>query len=369
MKKKESRWQMLYHQDDRTPAKAFSREDAIDRPRSAESIYVGVDGKDFTVWKRHYRLTVLGPSVFWKQTACASLTYKKGKFYGSLAPVKDDLCKAFKLDWITTNRWVNRLLSDKRDLWKLIIDGKITNPEMLLKTVSKRYFKGAYSYKNLKKWCTGECIPVSLWSLYYHTTNPNLAIEVLASSKDRHEFYSLFDDTLKYAEYLNEKINPKWSILRMRAEHQRQIEQRELRKLEGLPSDNIAPAFSKDGLSLILNERECYLEGCSMHNCVHRCYWDEISQGYYLIARGTINGEYLNLGIRCFQEVAFNQVHTIYNGGVSSATRDKCLQWIADNEKELKETVAYIRKQRVKSINNYCNERHFVDDHDEILPF
>lgn len=364
-KAKEPKWQALYQTDDRTPVKEITREDAVENPRGAESLYVGIgikNPKDFTIWKRHYRLMVLGPKIFWKETARLSLTYKDGRFNGNLEALTEELCRAFKLDWVSTNRWLYRILGDRKDLWKLIVEGKVTNPEALLKAVSKRYFGGVYSYKNLKRWCKGECRPCSLWEVYYYTVNPDLTLETLCTS-DYNERDYLFEDTLKLAAYFNEKINAKWSLARLREEHQKQLERREVKKLEKFSITNIAPAFEKDGLSLVLNERDCYMEGCNMHNCVHSCYWDEVVAGRYILARGTINGEYVDLGIRVNSsgdELHFNQVHIIYNGSVEEATRLKCEAWIEDNKDKLLEIANLIRaKSKTVEAKQWNHDAYF----------
>lgn len=353
MKKKEPKWQVLYHTDDRTPVKEITREDAVENPRGAESLYVGIgikNPKDFTIWKRHYRLMVLGPKIFWKEIARLSLTYKDGKFNGNLDALTEEICRAFKLDWLSTNKYLYRILGGRKDLWKLIISGKVTNPEALLKAVSKRYFGGVYSYKNLKKWCKGECRPCSLWDIYYYTTNPDLTLDMLSSNTYGERDW-LFEDSLKMAAFFNEKINAKWSLARLREEHQHQIERKEVKKLEKLDINDIAPAFSKDGLSLILNERECCIEGSKMQNCVYSCYWHQIKDGQYLIARGTVNNEYVDLGIRITgDDVIFNQVHTAYNGRAEEATRDFCDAWIKSNKEELLNIAKYIKEQRKSKV-------------------
>lgn len=353
MKAKEPKWQVLYQTDDRVSAKEITREDAVENPRGGETLYVGIgikNPKDFTIWKRHYRLTVLGPKIFWKETARVSLTYKDGKFNGNLEALTEEICRAFKLDWLSTNKYLYRILGGKKDLWKLIISGKVTNPEALLKAVSKRYFGGVYSYKNLKKWCRGECRPCSLWDIYYYTTNPDLTLDML-SSNTYGEWDYIFEDSLKLAAFFNEKINAKWSLARLREEHQHQIERKEVKKLERLDINDIAPAFSKDGLSLILNERECCVEGSKMHNCVYSCYWSQIKDGQYLIARGAVNNEYVDLGMRITgDDVVFNQVHTAYNGMAERATRDLCTAWIESNKEELLNIAKYIKEQRKSKV-------------------
>ena len=324
---------ILYLQDNRRPAKEYTRADVFDHHPCADRMYVGGDRNNWTAWYRTYQLTVVGNNIFWKETGVDSCTFKDGKLYGNFERFHGVLREVFKLDWIK-EPWVIRALGNRKDLWKRVLLGKITNPEMLAKYISKRYFKGVYSYRSLKEYYNNQ--RGSLWNLYYYTTNPEESLRRLNSGAEFDEWYQLFNDALRYAEILNEKINPMWSVKRLAAEHQCQIERRNIQRLGSIPDVNIANALHLEGLSMIRNAKECYIEGCSMHNCIYTNYWPQVIRGGYLLFKGCINDENIHLGLwysgGCF---TFDQVHTIYNGYADEKTINFCHEWLVRHQERL----------------------------------
>lgn len=337
----------LYRRDTRRPASSFSREEAVRNRPLAECVSIYGSKEHWTAFSDVYILTCLGPRVFWKKVRTVNTTYKNGKLYGTVDPFRNQLIEIFNFNWLSTNDWTLRLLSNKKDLWKDILSDKITNPEMLCKTISKRYFKGAYSYRTLRKMaemgCTGR---VSLWDLYYHSTNPEEALKLII---DPNIDSFIIEDTIQYCKILNTKFNPLWSTRRIIEEHQKQIEVLNAQKIEGFSNELLTAPYSSDGLSLILDERTCFAEGCRMHNCVHSCYWNQIKSGLYLIAKGTVNEEYIDLGMAVDPEsgsIVFNQAHTVYNGNISIPVKGFCEGWIRLRQNELKQVVKEIKSNK-----------------------
>lgn len=348
MKNKLTR-EALYYSDTRPSVNNFNR---VEICRRGGATPVGVvtavygNSKEFSVYIRQYSYTVLGPRMFWKCTHFESCTYKGGKFFGTFTSETGRLlCKVFHIDWLL-NEWreYSALVGSRKDIWKAIFLGKLTNPRELCRYVSKKYFAGAYSVRTLKRYSSYPCI--SLWDIYYYTTNPELALsKYMDVANDGSEWASLMRDTLDYCRIYNTKLNPLWSLKRLAEEHQKQIAQEKAEELESIPNRPIIKdAPSIGGLHLIVDARSCFLEAESMHNCIYRCYWRKVCAGDYLLLQGTINGEHINLGIRCStwrengnteHSLGFDQVHTIYNGRVSKATEDMCLQLIADHRGEL----------------------------------
>ena len=353
MKKKEKPTrEALYYSDTRPSVANFNRVEICRRggftPVGVVTAVYG-DLKEFSVYIRHYSYVVLGPRMFWKCTHFERCTYKGGKFYGTFTQETGKLlCKVFHIDWLL-NEWRDYvpLVAARKDIWKAVFSGKLTNPRDLCRYVSKKYFSGTFSVKTLKRYSRYPCI--NIWDVYYYTTNPELALArylecantALSSSMEGSEYVALFRDTLDYCKVYNTKLNPLWSFKRLTEEHQKQIAQEKKEELEAIPNKPIIKdAPSIGGLHLIVDARSCFLEAESMHNCIYRCYWRKVCAGEYLLLQGTLNGEHINLGIRCstWQEngnieyhLKFDQVHTIYNGRVSEATRDMCLQLISDN--------------------------------------
>lgn len=264
----------------------------------------------------------------------------------------------------------------------MILKGKITNPEQLAKKYSKMYFKGAYSYKALKIYFESYNSTGSLWDIYYYTSNPSLWIEKFSALKwenvhQYEEHCNLVRDILHYAKMENSKVNPTWSYARMASEHQKQIERDNLDQINMYSDEKIATPFERGGLQLILDEREAFIEGTVMHNCVHSCYWRRIKSGEYLIASGVVNDTKIDLGISIYvysdpqlgpiPHFELSQVHSIYNGSVSGEIHDKCRQWIRENTKALIDTVHQIKaKQLIKAKVSDCRQLHEIDALEEL---
>lgn len=349
---------VLYKRDERYPITEITRMNAVKNPPYVTVITVcGDNAQYFCMFREKWTIRVLGDRIFWKKLVSESLTFKNGRFYGHLDSFfMRTLCDIFHIDWIS--QWCFSLIGTNKTLFKAILQGKITNPEDLCKKYSRLYFKGVYSYKNLKEYAY-KGISFSLWTLYYYCTNPNEGLRYLLDLREVSEkntsstwwigcsldiLESDIRDFLYYCEMLGDtKWNPKWSKKRLLVEHQKQIERVQLLEIQEKSDTLIAPSFSKDGLSLITDERTCYEEGMYMHNCVHTCYWHRIQNGIYLIAKGDVKGEHINLGITMGETPRLDQVHTIRNGEVSDDVREFCTRWIEANREALTSTVDCIR--------------------------
>ena len=344
MKTNSTKRPVIFSEDNRFSLIGYSRIKAIEQPGVAYRTTVVGDLNNWTAVHAEYRVAVRKNSIYWKETINVSCTLKAGKLYGTLSPsIKEALVKLYKLDWIITNSWVYNILAERKSLWIQVFTGKITNPKDLCTHFSRRYLQGKFSYKNLKAYAQSQ-MGVSLWDLLDYTTNPDVALERFLNP---HEQGWLFRDLLYSSKTLGIQFNPLWSFNRMNAEHIVQARQISLLKADSISDKQIASPFEKDGLSLILNERECFVEGECMHNCVHSCYWSRVKQGKYILAKGTINGEYVHLGINVVGTnsliaLRIDQVHTIRNGEVSSETKRQCDRWLFYNELELVDRVKSI---------------------------
>ena len=329
----------------------ISRRDAITTVICKNVSRISGTKNDFVCGYSQYRLTCLGDRIFWKRETDSFFTFKGGKIYGSLSfTTVDILIEGFNLNWIDAG--CKRILRLDKRLWTMVITGKITNPEQLYKRYSKMYFKGVYSYKNLKQ-AINNLYGFSLWDLYYYTTNPDLMIEKLNNLYDSDENYKirqLIEDCLHYCRIENSKINPSWSLKRLQAEHQAQISRDKKAQIENISNTPIAQRFSKDGITLILDERTCFVEGELMHNCVHSCYWQKINAGKYLLAKGDVNGIHFDLGIdaQSTKYLYIDQVHSIYNGSVSTDIQDYCNKWLKENYDHLAKICDIIKVSKVR---------------------
>lgn len=366
MKEKEEKLPLLYATDSRRSTDHYSREEIVTRSPMGETFAIYGDKKHWAAFRDVYKLICLGPKTFWKRTNTTNATFKNNKLYGDFKSFIPNIIEIFNYNWIRDNKWTMNILQERKDLWKMVFSGKISNPESLCKVFSRKYFKGAYSYAALKK-CAKDVPGAPLWDLYYYTTNPEEALRKYCGSSTFS--YSLFSDCLQYAKILNTQINPLWSEKRLREVHQKQIELRERSKLDAIPNIEIFSKYEANGLSLINNERECYLEGCNMHNCVHSCYWRQITHGNYLIARGVVDDKYVDVGIRVSYNtppeiVTLDQVHTIYNGMATKSILDFCSDWIKRHTLEL-----LSRAQQAKDFYHKVNAHRVETEVAGPLPF
>ena len=367
---KKEKLPVLYREDTRPNKNDFSRIEIFQKSITGTVSSVVGDTKHWCAFIDYYSLYALGDRIFWKKTISRSVTYKDGRLYGNIEPFFKLVCKVFKLDWVSGHNCVRHLINDRKDLWQMVLSGKITNPEKLFKYFSKKYFKGAYSYRSLKT--LYECpkiignFGITLWDVYYYTTNPELTIlNFLKATKDPlnlcEEAYpgstswkQTFCDTIRHCRMLNQRIDPKWSIKRLRDVRQQQIRIVNLKKIEAINPEPVAPEYQRVGLSLILDERTCFSEGLNMSNCVHS-YWNSIKEGRYLIAKGNINGEHLNIGFRYVGGNIFvDQISNRFNGyfditKVPHATVEFTEQWLKTYKQELLEIIKGI-KTRMKPV-------------------
>lgn len=364
--KKDSKaeWPLLYKLvNGDVDLSAFSRSYIINmNPIKTSTMFYGTLSH-WTAFENGSKATVMGPRKFWRPITSITATFKDGRFYGQWKQFIPYIIRYNifpELEWIDAATY--NILDTNKDMWTNVFKGKFTNPEQVFKWFSKRYFKSAFSYKSLREYYKRKS-EVSLYDLWYYIINPELALQkLIALRADITDNKRLFLDSLHHAKVLNIKINPAWSRARFELEHQRQIRQIKLEEINSLSADNILPKFSREGLSLITNERECYIEGMNMENCVHSCYWRHVKKGEYLLAHGTVNGEYIDLGITVYSNtVDAEQVHTKYNGTVNLSTRLFCLNWVGRYAKELFDIAKNVAVQKENQL--------VCDTHVEDIPF
>lgn len=328
--KKEKR-NVLYYHSTRPDISGLTRRQILLGGRVATTEVVYGSKENFTVVYTVEALRCIGPKIFWQNNAKDMLTFKGGRFFGSLNNnTINIIIRVFNLDWIDPfSRWLLR--TDKR-LWAMVIQGKITNPESLAKRFSRMYFKGVFSYKALKIFHKSRLGEITLNDVYYYTSNPNLFIEKFENFVE--DDYYLIADIIKYCRIENTQLNPLWSRKRMEEEHQMQIDRDIVQELAEYSDEPIAPPFKRDGLELILNERDAAKESILMHNCIHRCYWPKIKRGEYAVIKGCIGGTPFDMGVYISRKsedimgITLDQIHSRYNRDVSWEIKDRCHQWL-----------------------------------------
>ena len=333
---------VIFREDPRFPLENYTLKQIIQRPSVVTVRSICGTPTDFVCHAGAYRTEAIAGRKFWRECAWDCITFKGNRIYGIITNnVRETLIKAFNLDWI--NDWCLILLGTNKSMWQDVLKGKITNPEMLAKTFSKRYFKGEIYYKNIRDYMLNLRGNISLWDIWYYTTNPNLCIERLTDSYKQDIKTDLFDysvsliqlfrDVIEYAKYENARINPAWSVRRLQEEHQKQIERAATAEAESYSNKDITERLDVGDFHLLLNERECFLEGQFMHNCVHSCYWKYIVRGDYLIATATIENTKVDIGITITTDLLLkvDQVFAAYNRSVSSTIKEAVNDWVRKN--------------------------------------
>jgi hypothetical protein len=357
---KESKYPVvLYHAVDYSEEnpQQLSRIEILDSSPITKSEVTVREGQ--TGWVSIYtisQLTVLGHRIFWKQTKKSILTFKDGKLFGDISEHMHHLIKALHLDWMLgINVWCLRLLRERKDLWTLVFKGKITNPEVLAKTFSKKYFGGAYSYKTLRRFCENPYISRCqslLWNLWYYTTNPELALAKFIEAQDAGDPWEFASTrTLEEAMYTGEKINPLWSTRRLYEVQEDITLTLATERAKKYSDEPIAPPVEEDGVSLLLDKRSTAFEGCFMHNCVFSNYWKRILRGKYLIGRTKgKRGRPLDVGIAVNMtahpkgwKFQLDQLYGRYEASPTEEEMDFCTQWVEAHQEVLLKTFSAIR--------------------------
>ena len=137
----------------------------------------------------------------------------------------------------------------------------------------------------------------------------------------------LFRDLLEDAKILDIKVNPKWSLKRMREEHERNTDKIMLLTKGALETEQIHQEIDteiNDDIKgkIINSEYDTYKEASYMHHCLYNHYYKQIQDKQYL-ALSITYPERCTVGIR-HQKTGFEieQIHTIRNGNVSKETRE-----------------------------------------------
>lgn len=207
-------------------------------------------------------------------------------------------------------------------LLKNVLLGNITNPEDYYKWILKKTYRtDAIPWKLFRDYSKG-CMRASVFDLMEATTNPKLAIAVYLDENTDWSIKHLLEDAIISALRLGEKINPLWSIKRLQAEHQRQIEAVQLKRIDAMestPASHVLDAYDFPlGVKWLNTEGDVFREATRMHHCLHSNYWSRIKRGDYVAFAIDHNDEHFTLGCRFNGDFCmYDQAHTIYNGSVS----------------------------------------------------
>lgn len=177
-----------------------------------------------------------------------------------------------------------------------------------------------------------------------HTTDTNAALMVMISGQveigdikptpEQEEKSNLFYDMLKEAMALNVKINPKWSLNRMKEEHKKMTDELMKKDLEGKEQVNLygeSPHFDYP-CKLLSTESEVFMEGFEMHHCVYTCYWNRIKEHDYL-AFAFYTPERFTLGLNQKDgEWVYDQAYLKYDKQISEESKALIEKFLGDSK-------------------------------------
>ena len=304
------------------------------------------------------KMKLVGKSIFSKLSWMYVIRYDRKKVIASKGRMPNSIYR-LALEYMglegIVNEFNKRRLTTSDYLYgktvlKAIFTGKVTNFDDLLKVYITSTYKlkvGSPQYNDIKEEIKnryhepGEVIQIMNFS-----TSIKKAFQLSNNSatgdlyKDNREKWYIFWDLLKDAQMLDLKINPEWSLSRMNQEHEKNNER--LMLLEEGTLDT-APIHETDTViddkiqGMLLNsEKEVFKEASLMHHCLYTHYFERIKNKRY-IALSLTSPERCTVGIRYTEERGFEleQVHTIYNGCVSSDTFNLINEYIQMNRERL----------------------------------
>ena len=258
-----------------------------------------------------------------------------------------------QFDWLKDAR-DRKYVSDTMFCNSIVRDillGKLTNAEGIVKKyLALNKIKGV-------NWKTFAIYSTQLYSyqqypiawMQSHTTDTNAALMVMISGQveiddikptaEQEEKSTIFYDMLKEAMALNVKINPKWSLNRMKEEHQKMTEELMKKDFEGKEQVNLygeSPIFDYP-CKLLCTEKEVFMEGYEMHHCIYTCYWNRI-RGHKYLAFAFDAPERFTLGLKPIDgEWVCDQAYLKYDKQISEESKALIEKFLGDST--VKETL------------------------------
>lgn len=221
-----------------------------------------------------------------------------------------------------------------------ILLGKLTNAEDVVKKyLALNKIKGV-NWKTFARYLHHSNRYPIAW-IKGHTTNVNFAMEVMLGdvsegdkkpTDEQIERCRIFIDMFKQAMALNVKINPRWSLNRMKDEHTkmtRELMKEDLEKTEQVDIYGECPQFDYP-CKLLSTEREVFTEGMEMHHCVYTNYWHQIKEHKYL-AFSFEAAERFTLGLKQTNNGwEFDQAYCKYDKQINEDSKVLIEQFLAD---------------------------------------
>lgn len=276
------------------------------------------DTPKFISLERIYKeLRFTGHSFFVKMNKAHKFLYKKEtgniiSMYRRELMMKD-LCTLARFDWLK-NEYENRHIHEQvlsNSIMRDILLGKLTNAEDIVKRYLKTLKLKNIHWKSYVQYLWADCSYPINW-LQHSTTDVNMAMEVLSEGEEK---LDIFNDMVIQALMLSVKVNPKWSLKRMRQEHIQMTQtlmKDELKNKEQIPVYEEPPLINFD-CKLLNTEKDVFTEGCEMHHCIYTNYLKRIQNRTY-IAFSFTSPERFTLGLkRTAEGFEYDQAYCRYD--------------------------------------------------------
>lgn len=237
---------------------------------------------------------------------------------------------------------------------KAILTSEVYSEESLYKFIAKKIIREDIPWKLLKEYNhmhTG----ISIYDLKDITTNIPEAMRTLIETYKSSDWglRSLYQDVFKSAIMLGEKINPKWSIKRLREEHKRQIREIALADIEAKGDIDIYEGYKypyTKSITMLRTERDVFIEASEMHHCLHSNYWFRIQDYRYMAFSITYNGERATMGVYldAYGDLRIDQIQGPYNSSVSLAIQCICETYIEEYKQVFIDIIKHKSKRKFR---------------------
>lgn len=160
-------------------------------------------------------------------------------------------------------------------------------------------------------------------------TNLNMYYEVFNEHKDKR----LLNDAIELAFALDLTINPKWSMKRLKQEHQRMIKIAAEKQFEVLNDAPIQKETIQDEdkeISMLNDEKSVFIEGKEMMHCLFTNYLSSVQKGRYL-AFAVKGKERVTFGVTLNndrKDIVIDQIRGVHNSSVTQETIQKVKDFV-----------------------------------------
>ena len=268
---------------------------------------------------------------------------------------------------------IGERLKNSKKLLKDLLTGKLYNEQTCIQAVLKNSFgvkPTDVCWRHFKKGELEKIYPefrffpllnkraISNLNVYYETIN-------------KHKDKILLKDAIELAFALDMTINPKWSIKRLKQEHQRMVRTAMEKQFEVLDDTPIQKETIQDEdkeIRMLNDEKSIFIEGKEMEHCLFTNYLASLQAGRYL-AFAVEGNERATFGVTLNNDrtdIIIDQIRGVGNSSVTSETVQKVKDFVNRNQNIMREMLGIQSNKEGKNNRGTVNyEGECFDD----LPF